>query len=64
MGSMLMIASGPASSGEDAGEGVGSGSLGFSGLVSGVWVPTVLRGRRRVPLLGFGSRPRESQTML
>lgn len=56
-----MMASEPAS---EAGEGEGSGSLGSSGVVSGVWMPTGLSGRRRVPLLGFGSRPRESQIML
>jgi hypothetical protein len=29
-----------------------------------VWKPIGLRGKRRVPLFGLGSRPRESQRML
>lgn len=58
----------------EAGDGIGSGvgdgvetstgSEGSSGVVSGVWRPTGLSGKRRVPLLGLGSRPSESQTML
>jgi hypothetical protein len=55
--------------GVDGGEGgvgtdTGTGSLGSSGIVSGVWRPMGFRGKRRVPLLGRGSRPRESQRML
>lgn len=44
--------------------GDGSGSLGSSRDVSGVCTPTGFRGRRIVPLLGFGTIFRESQTML
>jgi hypothetical protein len=42
------------------------GSLGASraGAPSSEWSPTGFRGRRRVPLLGCGSIPRESQIML
>lgn len=51
--------------GDGGGDGDGrGGSLGSSGEVSGVWKPTGWSGRRRVPLLGFGSIPRESQIML
>jgi hypothetical protein len=55
--------------GEEGGEGgvgtdTGTGSLGSSGIVSGVWKPMGWRGKRRVPLFGLGSRPRESQRML
>lgn len=79
MGEMDIMASGPASetvadaADADGEAGIdmdaiggrdGSGSCGFSGPVSGVWGPTGWSGRRRVPLFGLGSRPRESQTML
>lgn len=47
-----------------AGGAGGGGSSGKSIVVSGVWKPTVFRGRRRVPLLAFGVMPRESQIML
>jgi len=77
MGEMEITSSTPTETGDggvggrgvDGGVGgvgieTGTGSLGSSGLVSGVWKPTVLRGKRRVPLLGLGSSPRESQRML
>lgn len=50
--------------GADVGRGNGSGSLGSSSAVSGEWIPTVFKGRRRVPLLGLGTRFSESQIML
>jgi hypothetical protein len=36
----------------------------LGGVSGSVCKPTGLSGRRRVPLLGAGSRPMESQTML
>jgi hypothetical protein len=56
----LLTASEPAS-GPSAG---GSNGVSISGAPSSEWRPTGLRGNRRVPLFGFGSSPRESQTML
>jgi hypothetical protein len=49
-----------------AGEGAMTGSAGVSseGVPGSECRPTGLRGRRRVPLLGFGLMPMESQTML
>lgn len=57
---MLLAASDPAS-GPSVG---GSKGVSISGAPSSVWRPTSLRGSLSVPLLGFGSSPRESQTML
>lgn len=45
-------------------EAVGSGSANSVGASSGLWRPEGLRGRRSVPLFGFGTRPTESQSML
>lgn len=40
------------------------GSSGIARVVSGECTPTGLRGKRRVPLFGFGTRPKESHTIL
>lgn len=56
----LLTASDPAS-GPSAG---GSNGVSIWGAPSSECKPTGLRGNRRVPLFGFGSSPRESQTML
>ena len=68
IGEMLIIATG--SSFEEVDDGMGD-AIEFDGGGScssvadgGSWKPIVLRGRRRVPLLGLGVKPRESQTML
>lgn len=50
--------------GDDGTDIDGSGSRGSAGVVSDEWTPMVLKGRRRVPLFGCGSRCRESQMML
>jgi hypothetical protein len=68
MGEMLIMLT--ASSSEEAGDGMGEavvfgeGGSCSSGDGLGEWKPTGLSGRRRVPLLGLGSRPSESQTIL
>ena len=68
MGEMLIRLT--LSSSEEAGDGTGEaivfggGGSCSSGEGSGVWRPTGFRGKRRVPLLGLGERPRESQIML
>jgi hypothetical protein len=49
---------------EDDGSVEVGGSSGIARVVSGECTPTGLRGKRRVPLFGFGTRPKESQTML
>ena len=41
-----------------------TGSAGSAGVSSGWWRPSGLRGSRRVPLLGRGVMPTESQRML
>lgn len=79
IGEMDITASASASSEVVDGEGVGvgtviededeeneevGGSSGIARAVSGECTPTGLRGKRRVPLFGFGTRPKESQTML
>ena len=45
-------------------EGGGSSGDSFGVLEESEWSPTGLRGRRRVPLLEFGTMPMESQTIL
>ena len=47
-----------------AADSTGSGGVSSAGTSGSECKPTGLRGSRRVPLLGFGVTPMESQTML
>lgn len=58
---MMLLATSDPASGPSVG---GSKGVSISGAPSSVWRPTGFRGSLSVPLLGLGSRPRESQTML
>ena len=48
----------------EAGDSTGSAGVSLGGVPGSVWRPTGLSGRRKVPLLGAGSTPMESQMIL